>query len=65
MSEIPHPFVLESLEKFKDLDAKEKNKIVFIHLNHTNPIAIPHSLESKKVLSQGFRIGRIYDVFEL
>ncbi len=65
MSEIPHPFVLESVEKFKSLDKKEKNKIVFIHLNHTNPIADPHSLESKTVLDQGFQIGRIYDVFEL
>ena len=65
MSEIPHPFVLESLEKFKGLEKTEKNKIVFIHMNHTNPIADPNSLESKKVIDLGFRIGRIYDTFEL
>ena len=65
MSEIPHPFVLESLEKFKTLDKDEKSKIIFIHLNHTNPIADPHSVESKKVIDLGFRIGRIYDTFEL
>ena len=65
MSKIPHPFVLESLEKFKMLDENEKSKIVFIHTNHTNPIANPNSLETKNVLELGFRIGRIYDVFEL
>ena len=65
MSEIPHPFVLESLEKFKTLDKGEKRKIIFIHLNHTNPIADPHSVESKKVIDLGFQVGRIYDTFEL
>ena len=65
MSEIPHPFVLESLDKFKTLSKKEKNKIIFIHLNHTNPIADPHSIESKKVIDLGFRVGRIYDTFAL
>ena len=65
MSEIPHPFVLESLEKFKGLDKKEKNKIVFIHMNHTNPIADPSSEAAKHVLESGFRIGNIYEEFGL
>jgi len=65
MSEIPHPFVLESLEKFKGLDKKEKNKIVFIHMNHSNPIADPNSEATKHVLDSGFRIGNIYEEFEL
>jgi pyrroloquinoline quinone biosynthesis protein B len=37
MSEVPHPFVEESIKRFKSLPIEEKNKIYFIHLNHTNP----------------------------
>ncbi|MDF4204405.1 MBL fold metallo-hydrolase [Maribacter sp. SA7] len=65
IAEIPHPFVVESLEKFKGLSKTEKSKIVFIHFNHTNPLLNPKSEESQFVLSQGFKIGRINDVFKL
>ncbi|MDG1824274.1 MAG: MBL fold metallo-hydrolase [Flavobacteriaceae bacterium] len=37
MSEVPHPFVEESITRFQSLAIEEKNKIYFIHLNHTNP----------------------------
>ena len=37
MSEVPHPFVEESIKRFESLATEEKNKIYFIHLNHTNP----------------------------
>lgn len=65
ISEIPHPFVIESFEKFKDLSKEEKSKIIFIHFNHTNPLLNPNSKESKLVIEKGFKIGRINDVFEL
>jgi pyrroloquinoline quinone biosynthesis protein B len=65
ISQIPHPFIIESLEKFKDLDITEKSKIVFIHFNHTNPVIDTNSEESKIIKEQGFKIGRIRDVFEL
>ena len=38
ISEIPHPFIIESLELFKDLKESDRSKIYFIHLNHTNPL---------------------------
>lgn len=65
ISEIPHPFVIESLEKFKDLEELEKNKIVFIHFNHTNPLLEPESNESRSVEGQGFKIARMGDTYEL
>jgi pyrroloquinoline quinone biosynthesis protein B len=65
ISQIPHPFVIESLEKFKELDKKDKNKVIFIHFNHTNPVINPDSKEAKTIVEQGFRIGKIEDVFEL
>lgn len=65
ISEIPHPFVIESLERFKDLSPNEKSKIIFIHFNHTNPLIDSNSTEVKNVLQQGFRVGQIGEVFEL
>ncbi|SFB44594.1 MBL fold metallo-hydrolase [Algoriphagus aquimarinus] len=65
MAEIPHPFILESMAKFDGLSSADKAKVIFIHFNHTNPVIDPTSAESKLVLSKGFRIARIKDVFEL
>ena len=36
MEEIPHPFVVETLNLFKNESNEVKNKIYFIHFNHTN-----------------------------
>ena len=65
ISEIPHPFVIETMELFKNQPKAIRNKIHFIHLNHTNPLLIQESEQSKEVLSKGFHIARINDVIEL
>ena len=65
MSEIPHPFILESMETFDSFSKEERNKIIFIHFNHTNPVLDPDSEESKAVEAAGYRIGRLGDVFEM
>lgn len=65
ISQIPHPFIIESLDTFNELDATERNKIIFIHFNHTNPILDSTSTETMNVLDKGFKIGRIYDEYEL
>lgn len=65
ISQIPHPFVIESIEKFKDLNEDEKRKIIFIHFNHTNPILNPNSSEAKNLIDKGFRIAKFQEVFEL
>ena len=57
MSQIPHPFVTESMELFDNLPVVEKNKVWFIHMNHTNPLLDPNSEESKQVLRAGFNIA--------
>ncbi|RTE52277.1 MBL fold metallo-hydrolase [Arenibacter aquaticus] len=65
ISQIPHPFIIESMEMFKTLDSNERKKVIFIHFNHTNPVINPNSDEFKYVLDQGFNIARINDVFDL
>jgi len=65
ISQIPHPFIIESIELFKELDIQERNKVIFIHFNHTNPVIDLNSNEAKNVLNQGFKIGIINDVYQL
>lgn len=57
ISEIPHPFIIESLELFKDLKKTDKNKIYFIHLNHTNPLLNSKSKEYQHVISSGYNVA--------
>ena len=57
MNEIPHPFVEESMLLFKNLSDKDKEKIHFIHFNHTNPLLIEGSEAQKIVLKNGFKIA--------
>jgi len=56
ISEIPHPFVEESIDLFKNLSDSEKTKIHFIHFNHTNPLILD-SPERKDVEDLGFNVA--------
>ena len=56
MSEIPHPFVEESVELFKNLPDSEKAKVHFIHFNHTNSLIL-ESPERKEVEDLGFNVA--------
>ena len=65
MSEIPHPFVEESMKKFDALSAAERSKIVFIHFNHTNPLLKKISAEKDKVTAAGYGVAEEGMIIEL
>jgi len=65
ISQIPHPFIIESLELFKTLKEVNRNKIYFIHLNHTNPANNNASEEYKSIISKGFNVARQGTTFQL
>ncbi|RIV46952.1 MBL fold metallo-hydrolase [Flagellimonas pelagia] len=65
ISEIPHPFVVESMDLFQSLPNSEKSKIHFIHFNHTNGLLIKDSNQQKKVLENGFNIATFNQEFAL
>ncbi len=56
ISKIPHPFVSESMELFKGLPASEKEKVIFIHFNHTNPMIL-NSDERNEVENLGYKVA--------
>lgn len=65
ISQIPHPFVVESMALFKNLASFEKKKIHFIHFNHTNQLLNLESIPSKSVLKEGFNIAQMGQKFKL
>ena len=65
ISEIPHPFVKETVEYLDSESFALKNKIYFIHLNHTNPLLSKKSEASRWIRIKGFNVARIGDEFEL
>ncbi len=54
--EVPHPFVIETIDLFSGADVSAKNKIHFIHMNHTNPL-LRNTLEKKEVMNAGFKVA--------
>ncbi len=57
MSQIPHPFIVESLERFAGMPAPERARIRFIHLNHTNPALDPGSTARRTILAAGMAVA--------
>ena len=58
MSEIPHPSVEETLELFLNQPVNERNKIYFIHINHTNPILTNKNGVKDLIESYGFNVAK-------
>ncbi|MEM1407174.1 MAG: MBL fold metallo-hydrolase [Bacteroidota bacterium] len=56
MSEIPHPFVAESMDRFSELGKVDKSKIHFIHFNHSNPLLNIGS-DAYKIVEQEFKVS--------
>ncbi|MFY0630580.1 MAG: pyrroloquinoline quinone biosynthesis protein PqqB [Flavobacteriaceae bacterium] len=65
MSEVPHPFIEETVDLFKNESRVTKNKIFFIHFNHTNPALQPNSQERKDLEKLGFHFATEGQRFEL
>ena len=65
MSEVPHPFVEESNQRFSLLPSTEKSKIIFIHFNHTNPLLKKESAEKKEMKADGFGVAEEGMLIEL
>ena len=65
MADIPHPFMEESVARFSRLPQAERSKIVFTHLNHTNPAADPTSAAAERIRGAGMSIAHDGQIFEL
>ena len=62
IEEVPHPLISETIGLFEKLYSAEKNKIFFIHFNHSNPVLYNSSvkIELKK---QDFNVAQQGDKY--
>ncbi len=56
MAEIPHPFIQESMDLLKDLPLASRQKVFFIHFNHTNPVLFSGKAR-REVRKMGFGVA--------
>lgn len=65
MSEVPHPFIEESVALFRSLPLEQRNKVYFIHLNHSNPARVKNSADRASVEALGFHFAAFGQTFKL
>jgi pyrroloquinoline quinone biosynthesis protein B len=58
MSQIPHPFVAETMALFEDSSSTVRDRIWFIHMNQSNPLLDYNSDQTRMVLENGFHVAR-------
>ena len=65
ISKIPHPAIKETIKMLSDLSPADREKIHFIHFNHTNDAIRPDSNIYKMILDSGFSISEENQKFNL
>lgn len=57
VSELGHPLITDSLERFGDAVRAGELRVLFTHLNHSNPALDPESPERRAIEAAGFRVA--------
>ena len=65
MSEVPHPFIEETMSLLMDEEMDVRSKVIFIHFNHSNPAILESHRLKDSVSDLGFRFARRGDRFPL
>lgn len=65
MADIPHPFISETLALLRRLPSATRARLVFTHLNHTNPAAQWGSEAHRAVEAAGAQVARDGELFSL
>lgn len=65
MSEVPHPFVTETMQLLAGLSRAERSKVHFIHFNHSNPLVQGDQRALRQVRSAGFGVAKLGQRFTL
>lgn len=54
---IGHPLIRDSMDRLAPLVAAGRTRVVFIHLNHSNPALLPQSAERREIEAAGFGVA--------
>ncbi len=58
MSKIPHPTITHTMESLKSLGLGERAKVLFIHLNHSNPAHDHNTNDYEDIEKAGYRVAQ-------
>lgn len=64
MEDIPHPLVTETLDLLKNLELPQRQKVFFIHMNHSNPLNYDMST-IYEVEKRNFNVSQQGSVFNI
>jgi pyrroloquinoline quinone biosynthesis protein B len=56
-SRIPHPTICATVEHLSDQTPTLKNRVHFVHLNHSNPVLRPGSQQAQWLADSGCRLA--------
>ncbi|NAS32586.1 pyrroloquinoline quinone biosynthesis protein PqqB [Flavobacteriaceae bacterium R38] len=65
MSEVPHPFIEETIALFKSESESIKSKIIFIHFNHSNQAMNRDNSDRKLLEKEGFHFAEEGAIFPM
>ena len=65
MSEIPHPFVTETIKLLSNAPLSIRQRVYFTHFNHSNPLADPSNPMRASVEKLGFHLAKEGTLFSL
>lgn len=57
ISKIPHPEIAQTMDILSDMDYSMKQRVYFIHLNHTNDAIRKNSASYQKIIANGFNVA--------
>ncbi len=57
MKDIPHPFISETIARLSSASPQLRAKVVFTHLNHTNPASQPGKAADRAIHAAGMRVA--------
>ncbi len=62
---VPHPPMSETMDRLADVVASGNARVVFTHLNHSNPVFTPGGAERRALERRGFELAVEGDAFGL
>lgn len=62
---VPHPPVLETMDRLQRVAESGTTEVVFTHLNHSNPVLAEGSAEAAEVRRRGFQVASEGQAFDL
>ena len=65
VSNIPHPEIIDTMQKLSNLSSHYKKRVHFIHLNHTNDVLRKKSDAYNNVIDNNFSLAKENQIFKI